>query len=81
MKQLLVLGALVALILTPVAPLVNAPISKDSPCAAGTPAPPSLSGGDMLADGSPLPPCAPCGCDVCRQNLPEMQAVLPARLG
>ncbi len=78
MKQLLLVGALVALILTPVAPLVNAPISKDSPCAGGTPAAPSLSGGDMLADGgAPIPPCAPCGCS-CRQNLPDVQAVRPA---
>ncbi len=57
MKRLLLLGALVALILTPVTPLVNAPICNDSPRADGLPAPPFPSGGDVVvADGTPPPP-------------------------
>ena len=78
MKRILLMSALAALILTLVTPLVNAPISNDSPRAGATP-----GGSVVLADGSPIPPCAPCGCS-CRQNPPDVQAVRPAtqpRLG
>ena len=59
MKRLLLAGALVALILTIVTPVVNAPNSNDSPRADGVgPAPlwPNPPGGSLLADGVPLPP-------------------------
>ncbi len=77
MKRILLMGALAALILTLVTPLVNPPIGNDSPCAGVTPAA-APGGGVVLADGgAPIPPCAPCGCS-CRQNLPDVQAVQPA---
>lgn len=82
MKRILLMGALAALIVTVVAPLVNPPISNDSPRAGATPA--AAPGGSVvLAEGAPIPPCAPCGCS-CRQNQPDVQAVRPAtepRLG
>ncbi len=58
LTTLLFAGALVALILTCVAPVVNAPISNDGPRADGMPAPPWPTGGRALlvADGMPAPP-------------------------
>ncbi len=65
MKRLLLLGVLAALILTPVAPLVNAPICNDSPHAVGVLLPPfPLGGGHTIADGDPLPPPWPPGGNV-----------------
>ncbi len=62
LATLLFAGALVALILTCVAPAVNAPISNDGPRADGIPAPPLPpwpDGGILLADGAPAPPLPP----------------------
>ena len=60
LATLLLAGALVALIVHPVAPVVNAPISYDGPRADGgapaPPFPPWPEGGLLVADGFPLPP-------------------------
>jgi len=83
---LLLAGALAALILQPVSVTVNPTFSKNGLLADGTTPPPFAKppgGGMLLADGFPMPTCAPCGCS-CRQNLPDAQAVWPAtqlRLG
>ena len=59
---LLLAGALVALILQPVSVAVNTQFNN-TPRADGVVAPfPPPSGGMLLADGFPIPPCAPNGC-------------------
>ena len=55
LATLLLAGALVALIVHPVTPVVNAPINNDGPRADGMPAPPPFpppGGGRLVADGS-----------------------------
>ena len=60
LAALLLAGALVALILHPVASVVNVPVSYDGPRADGMPAPPWPTGGSLLvADGDPAPPFPP----------------------
>ena len=57
LATLLLAAALVALIVHPVASVVNAPISYDGPRADGPPIPPWPEGGLLVADGSaPAPP-------------------------
>ena len=57
LATLLLAGALVSLIVHPVASVVNVPVSNDGPRADGIPAPPWPTGGDLLvADGIPAPP-------------------------
>jgi len=60
---LLLVGALVALILQPVSVTVNTQFNNNIPRADVVVAPfPPPSGGMLLADGFPIPPCPPSGC-------------------
>ena len=59
LAALLLAGALVALIVHPVASVVNVPVSNDGPRADGIPAPPLPpwpEGGLLVADGITAPP-------------------------